>query len=94
MSVKTPLLRYCRKALDMEDCNARAYRDTQNIVQTFPYCITPPSPNPSPLRPHYDYTSNRNGPCDIECILVFSTVLYLVFFIAVPLYCYHTMSAS
>ena len=63
----------------MEDCNARAYRDTQNIDQTFPYFITPPSPDLSPLRPHYDYTSNRNGPCDIECILIFSTVLYLVF---------------
>ena len=36
MSLKTPLLRYCRKALDMVDCNAQAYRDTQSIDQTFP----------------------------------------------------------
>jgi len=35
MSVKTQFLRHCREALDMEDCDPQAYRDTQSIDQTF-----------------------------------------------------------
>jgi len=36
MLVKTPFLRHCHEARDMEDRNAQAYHDTQSIDEALP----------------------------------------------------------
>jgi len=60
----------------MEDRNAQAYRDTQSIDQTFPLLYNPIAQSFATSYPHYDYTSNPNGPCDIVYVSSFSVPSY------------------